>query len=449
MTEQDLLITPIWFIILSVAAYLVRPYVTDKNTRRYFLPALWLRFVAAILLGVLYQFYYGGGDTFNFHTHGSSHIYDAFQDSIIKGINLLFASGEYIPGTYEYASKIWFYHDPSSYFIIKVSAFFDLLTFNTYSATALFFAAFSFSGTWALYNVFYIQYRKIHFQLAAVVLFLPSVVFWGSGILKDTLTLGALGWMVFTFFQIFINHKFRFRWIIIFLASAYVLYNVKIYILLTILPALMIWGLLSKISSIRSIMAKTLVAPIILVLGTAIIYYLVDEISASNPKYALANIAETARITAYDIGFYTGRDAGSGYALGELDGTIGSTLKLFPQAVNVTLFRPYLWEIKNPLMLLSAIESFIFLVLSGLALAYIFISGKMSILTKPLIIMTLLFSIVFAFAVGVSTFNFGTLARYKIPMLPFYAGALVIIYHLISEKALKKLRKWPEQKNFQ
>jgi hypothetical protein len=36
----------------------------------------------------------------------------------------------------------------------------------------------------------------------------------------------------------------------------------------------------------------------------------------------------------------------------------------------------------------------------------------------------------FAFAVGVSTFNFGTLTRYKIPLMPFYALALVYAYQL-------------------
>ena len=69
----------------------------------------------------------------------------------------------------------------------------------------------------------------------------------------------------------------------------------------------------------------------------------------------------TAKITAYDIGYYTGRDAGSGYSLGELDGTFGSMIRLSPQAINVSLFRPYLWEVKNPLMLLSALESFLLL----------------------------------------------------------------------------------------
>ncbi|MFT6828639.1 MAG: hypothetical protein ACI9GZ_003758, partial [Bacteroidia bacterium] len=38
----------------------------------------------------------------------------------------------------------------------------------------------------------------------------------------------------------------------------------------------------------------------------------------------------------------------------------------------------------------------------------------------PFLVFCLIFSILFAFAVGVSTANFGTLMRYKIPMMPFF-----------------------------
>ena len=43
-------------------------------------------------------------------------------------------------------------------------------------------------------------------------------------------------------------------------------------------------------------------------------------------------------------------------------------------------------------------------------------------------------ALVFAFAVGVSTYNFGTLMRYKIPVLPFYAIFLIIVIAQKNEK---------------
>ena len=77
-------------------------------------------------------------------------------------------------------------------------------------------------------------------------------------------------------------------------------------------------------------------------------------------------------------------------------------------------------------MLISALESFAFL---SFTLYVLFVVGSRLrvALSNPDVIFGLVFSLSFAFAVGVSTFNFGTLARYKIPLLPFYLVALVIM----------------------
>jgi len=160
------------------------------------------------------------------------------------------------------------------------------------------------------------------------------------------------------------------------------------------------------------------------------------KISEDNDKYALSSIAKTAQITAYDIRYWTGRDAGSGYSLGELDGSFESMLRLGPQAVNVSLFRPYIWEVKNLLMLLSALESFFFL----LFCLYILFKVNIRIVEcflNPDITFCFLFSICFAFAVGVSTYNFGTLVRYKIPLLPFFAVCLILILNHYSNRETK------------
>ena len=117
---------------------------------------------------------------------------------------------------------------------------------------------------------------------------------------------------------------------------------------------------------------------------------------------------------------------GSGYTLGELDGTWQSMVKLAPQAINISLFRPYLWEVTNPLMLLSALEGLVLFLLT-LQVIWRVRWKTISYLQKPDILFCLVFAFVFAFAVGVSTFNFGTLSRYKIPMMPYFLLALGII----------------------
>jgi hypothetical protein len=56
------------------------------------------------------------------------------------------------------------------------------------------------------------------------------------------------------------------------------------------------------------------------------------------------------------------------------------------------------------------------------------------IAANPEVQFCLVFSIIFAFAVGFTSFNFGALARYKIPFMPFYYMALFILGDVQKKK---------------
>ncbi len=439
MELRDLVVTPIVLFILYIAAYFIRPLVTDKVNRKYFIPALTVKIIGALGVGFVYQFYYEGGDTFAFHTHGSRIIWEAFIDDPLKGLNLFLANGEFSGDIFKYSSKIWYFRDQQSYLLIRVTFLLDLLTFSTYSATAVLFAMLSFSGLWAFYLTFYSDYRHLHFPLALAILFIPSVFFWGSGLLKDTLTLGCLGWMTYTFKRLVINREINLLFIGIFLLAAFLTYSTKKYILLSFLPALIFWVTAQYFGEMKNLSLKMLLAPFVVVLCGTLGYLTVQSVGKDDPRYALSNIARTAQITAYDIRYGWGARLGdgSGYSLGELDGTFGSMLRLAPQAINVSLFRPYLWEVRNPFMLFSAMEALGCLLLTLWVVYKISIRSFLRYLTKPYVSFCMLFAIVFAFAVGISTYNFGTLARYKIPMMPFYFTGLVLLYHYGSSKKTK------------
>lgn len=396
------------------------------------MPALTIRIMGALAVGILYQFYYGGGDTFVFHTDGSRQIWNAFWDSPISGLKLFF-NDHNSHGIYKYSSQIYFYNDPSSFAVIQISTLFDLLTFSSYSGTAVCFSVVSFCGAWMFFLTFYRLYPHLHLRLAIAALFIPSVFFWGSGLLKDTLTLAGLGMVVYAIYQIFAEGRLRLGTAVMLLVALYLVYTIKIYILLAFIPAIVIWGFVRGLSTIHSLMLRILLAPLTLALAVGFAFFSVARAGEDNPKYALNKVAQTAQVTAYDIRFWSGRDAGSGYTLGTLDGTVNSMLRLAPAAVNVALFRPYFWEANNPLMFFSAAESFAVLLL----VLYTVIKCNVrlfSTLTNPDVLLCLIFALIFSFGVGVSTFNFGTLARYKIPMLPFFLIALFLMQDQVKSR---------------
>lgn len=437
MELRDLIVAPLVLAGVLLAAYIIRPRVTDEITRRYFFPALLLRIFGALAVGFIYQFYYSGGDTFNYHTNGSRVIWEAFIDSPYLGYKL-FVHDQNYAGAYSYISRMPFFTDNPSFVVIQVAAFFDLFTFSSYAATAILFAVLSFCGSWLMFQTFYDLYGRLHKWIAWSVFFIPSVIFWGSGILKDTLTFACVGSTLYSSYILFVKKRFSVGYAGLLVLSAVALYLVKIYILLTFLPAMILWAFFENLSQIRNRIARIFAAPAVTLVAALLAGYAGLKAGEDNPKYSFSKLAETAQSTAYDIRFYSGRAAGSGYTLGELDGTFGSMVKLAPQAIVVTLFRPFLWEVNNPLMLISAAEAFLllsFLVVVFMRSNFFFLQA----LTNSTVIFCLGFSLVFAFAVGVSTYNFGTLVRYKIPLLPFFAIALILIDDHSRQERLRRL----------
>lgn len=405
---------------------------TNKETAKWFLPALGIKCFGAIALGLIYQFYYPGGDTFNFWTNGSAHIWEAFMDSPLTGLNLIFGDLS-DPQYYQYYSQIWLRDSESSLFIIKLAALFDILTFHTYSATALFFAVLSLIGSWSLFIALKKVSRIKTATIFTVMFLIPSVVIWGSGILKDSITISALFLAIACLINLI---ELRIRSIFHFLILAlclYVIFIVKVYVLVSFVPIIFLWMYLKNISKISSWAVKTLVAPALLAFFGFIAFYSATLAGASSDRYNLESIPKWSKITAYDLSQGWGKDAGSTYVLGELDGTWDTMLSYTPAAINVSLFRPYIWESSNLLMVMTAIESFFLLILT-LSFIRRLILGRSQI--DRISLLLILFSLSFAFAIGVSTFNFGALARYRIPILPLYCIGILLSYY--SNKKTKK-----------
>ena len=54
------------------------------------------------------------------------------------------------------------------------------------------------------------------------------------------------------------------------------------------------------------------------------------------------------------------------------------------------------------------------------------------------LVFSVFFSLFFSFSVGLTTSNFGSLVRYKIPAIPFYVASLFIIHYTYKKDIEKK-----------
>ena len=89
-------------------------------------------------------------------------------------------------------------------------------------------------------------------------------------------------------------------------------------------------------------------------------------------------------------------------------------------------------------MLLSGIESLAFLYFTIKLLFNKKIYKLFNVLSgDPIIVFSIPFILILGVAIGMTSFNYGALVRYRIPILPFFGVAITLInYHLDRGKTL-------------
>lgn len=439
MEIKDLFLTPLYLVIFYMIAYGVRPAVTNKYTKPYFIPALTLKFIGAIGLGCVYQFYYTGGDTFNFFNL-SKIIGEGFDQSFSTGIKLLTAGkGTTDPELMPFIDKMVWGPGSAEYVIARICSFFGLFCFSTYTVVGLCFAGLSFSGIWALYITFAKFRPLLYRQLAWSVFYVPSLFFWGSGIMKDSICVGALGWLFYAFYKGAVQKRSLLTCALIGGGAAILLAAVKVYILLSFLPAALLWVFNENNARIKSPVLRMLAKPLFFGVGAVVAVFAVTNLTKGNDEYDLDKIGERSKITSDYLYRVSLEQGGSAYSLGAQDGTVGGMVKLAPQAIVTSLFRPFLWEARNPVMLLSALEAAFFLFFT-LRIFYRtgFIRTISIIAQTPMLTLCFVFALVFSASVAITSANFGTLVRYKIPMMPFYLAGLYMLESLANHTNIAK-----------
>jgi hypothetical protein len=436
---KDLFLTPLYLGLFYMIAFAVRPAFTNKYTKPYFIPALTLKFIGAIGLGIIYQFYYGGGDTFNYFSEAKI-IGSAFSESFSTGIKLIFATNrDFDPQTAPFVTRMTWGPGSHEFMVSRLAGLFGMLCFNTYSIIGLGFAIVSFSGIWALYITF-VKFRPLLYrQLAWTVFYVPSLFFWGSGILKDSVCVGALGWLFYAFYKGTVQKRSLLSSTLIGIGAASALAAVKIYILLCFLPAALLWVFNENNARIKSPILRILAKPLFFGVGALVAVFALTNLTKGDEEYDLDKIGERSKITADYLYRVSVEQNGSAYTLGEQDGTIGGMVKLAPQAIATSLFRPFLWEAHNPVMLLSALEAAFFLFFTLRIFYRTGVVRTFSIIAQtPMLTLCFVFSLVFSASVAITSSNFGTLVRYKIPMMPFYLAGLYMLESLATTNIAKK-----------
>jgi hypothetical protein len=411
---------------------------------RYYLLGLYAKIFGGVIFTLVYIYYYGNGDTLSYFNAS------AVLCNLAKIDPLMYLEAFFSANTPENYWRFfnqetgypleYVYFDDRTYILVRFVSLLSLVAFNSILLSVAVVSTVAFGGVWQLYRTLVRYFPSLQWQLAVAVLFFPSVVFWGSGIMKDTFTFTGLCWFIYSLDNIFFRKReISGSWVNL-IVSSFVMVAMKPYVFMMIVPSGLLWVLYYRVKRFRNAFVRLFFLPMALLTMGGLSFFILTKLEGSLGKFSLNQSLDTIILAQADMkrSEQYGRNF---FDLGEIEATWGSVFSKFPQAVFAGLYRPAMVEVNNVVMLLTALEN-TFLLLMTL---YILLRSRVVflftlILQNPMLQMFYLFSISYAFMIAITTPNFGAMVRFKIPLLPLFVSALFIT-RFILDKRLDALRR--------
>ncbi len=310
--------------------------------------------------------------------------------------------------------------------MLAISGFIVFAVGNSLHAACAVIAMGAFFGTLAIYSVFRANFPPIYrTRLLIATLFVPSVVFWSSGLLKEAAAMCGLGAMVWGGHAI-VQLRKRGRGSIALVLGVVLVGLVKAYILIAFFVAAGIWYYWQAAAVSGRAMHLRL-RPIHFVLGTVVAVVFTLGLGKLYPRYDITSLGEQ-----FATEQHLGEEVvgGSSYSVGDPSKrSLGAQLAFAPLALATSLFRPAIVEARNPQMAINGLEMLAFtLLVLGTIIRLRLVGTWRAMLRSPPLMFCLVFVTVLALGVGLSTTNLGTLSRYRMPLMPFYAVMLAVLF---------------------
>ncbi len=395
---------------LAILAFIIyRHWKHDQGNGiiMFYWPGLAVKVLGGIALGLIYRYYYQiPADTFLFF-QDSKKLTALARTDFLSYVRFLFLDDPSHPLWTEIV-----FQQSRALFIVKITSLVGLVTLDNYWITSLYFSVLSFIGAWRLTTSIDEYFPSAKTAAVVAFLFFPSVVFWSSGLIKESIAMAALFFLSAAAVRIWVGKQLPlWEWALV-IFSAWIEWRLKYYYLAVFLPvaaAALITRRLSHTWHVKGMAVKAL-----LWCGTFIFPLII--ISSFRPNFYPARIL--AVIVSNNREFSAMSDVEDVIEYPSLEPTISSILTNVPRAIVSGIFRPFAWEAHTMFQWAIALENLILLLLCITSI------GNITQLVKSrqrlLLCSILLYASVLCVFLALSTPNFGTLSRYRISFLPFF-----------------------------
>jgi hypothetical protein len=397
--------------------------------RKIFWPGAVLKLLSGVLVGVLYFYYYGVGDTLIYWRDGDTLARFA-MDHPSEYLRFLWSDYE---NSFRVAQELNL-QDSRAIFFVKFVSILSILTGSNYWVISIYFSTISFLGI--LYFLRTVE-RYLPEQIipaAIAFLFFPSVVFWSSGLIKESVAFASLIFLTGLFLRAWFSNSVGVIESTIGVMAIWLLWRLKYYYGAVFFPVLvtclaykfMFYYVIKprKFTAEILIWCLLLLVPSILITFTNYNFHVtrfLDVLVENNNAYRTLSSAE-------DLIHYN-----------NLQPTTLSLLKNAPMALVSGLFRPFIFEATTTFQIFASIENFFLLVFTIGAVWRI--RELYSSSQRMLVVASIVYVVFLCIFLALSSPNFGTLSRYRIGFLPFFVWLILTNNPLFAgcQQLLKRL----------
>ena len=339
---------------------------------------------------------------------------------------------KYYTAVYQDLSNTWFF--------IKILAFLNLASGGIGWLNGLYLSLFAFMGSWQLVRVLARVFPATPAGAGAVAFLLwPSVWFWATGLSKESLLVGSGVWLTaLVLDRLYGEPEGRLRstwwdragWWLAVGVLAFVHFKMRYFFAAPLLAVLL------GIALVRGLQLHGLARPrwaqaiaLLMVLGSGL--WLAQQLSVAFSVNKFTN--QVVRVYTSFLPNLVGRPH---FEYPDLRPTLESVLSYAPQAVANTLMRPYLGETREPRLAAAGAENLLLLVLLVVA-AVGAVRGRAGRLPFVLGLGLVIFCLVLAALMGLTTPNLGSLHRYRSDLMPYLV--LLLLQNDYAAAALRRL----------
>ncbi|MCG8321794.1 MAG: hypothetical protein MI921_20010 [Cytophagales bacterium] len=419
--------------LLGYITYLIYNKVKTYQLGRYFIPGLIIKVAAGIAVGLVYKYYYISGDTYAFYEEAVRLVNIAYRHPVDYAKILLVNE---IPD--QFAELLVMKFQPRAFFTAKLASIVNLITYNNYWLTGIYFSYFSYLGMWYLANMLASKFQDTKFYSAIAFLFFPSVLFWSSGVTKESLVMGCLCFIVgFSIPYLIISQKISYPRIILMALFLWILLKLKYYYVGVLIPVMAANFIVAFLRLNFKFVQKNYYTHF----GSWLLVFTLILLFAStiHPNLRAENFLQSVVTTHNQI--YELSSPEDLIAYNKLDPTVSSILINLPKALYSGLFRPSLLDARTIFQYWVGFENLVLLILTIGALFRIFRNREFP--HRILIFSMVVYICILAAFMALSSPNFGTLVRYKIAFLPFFIY-LIILNNPMVDKLFQLFKLTPK-----